>query len=101
MNEISASLARAFKRLDDFQAVQGRASADERLDAVLRLQESVGIGDEARALISERVESTDGRNSPLGHLLLGIIVGLTAAELEAEAGDRRSSEPGGSPRLSS
>lgn len=86
MDEIGDSLARAFDRIDDFEAVQHGRSGEELLDAVLLLQRSVGIGDEARVLIRDRLESIGGAANARGQILLGLIVGLTAAELDAEAG---------------
>ena len=65
--------------------MQAGASSDELLAAVIRLQESVGIDDDARVLIAERLEGIRGSAQAAGHLLLGLIVGLAAAELEAEA----------------
>lgn len=85
MNEITTSLARALDRIDDFEAVQSDRSAEELFDAVVLLQKSVGIGDETRALIRDRLEAIGGARNGRGHVLLGLIVGLTAAELEAEA----------------
>lgn len=81
---ITASLDSAFDRIADFQAVQGGSSADELLAAVIRLQESVGIADEPRALIAERLNRIDGSSRAPGHVLLGVIVGLMAAELATE-----------------
>ena len=68
-------LATAFDRLDDFLAVQGSRPP---LDAVLRLQEAVGIGDGERAVIRDRVDALDTR-AQAGAVLLGILVGLFAA----------------------
>ena len=86
LNEITDSLARALDRIEDFEAVQSGASSEELRDAVVVLGESVGIGDEARALLGERLEHLeDLEDAPCarGHVLLGLIVGLTAAELES------------------
>jgi hypothetical protein len=84
MADIADSLARAFDRIADFQAVQSDASADELFGAAIRLQESVGIADEPRALIAQRLPSIAGSMRAPGHVLLGVIVGLMAAELNAE-----------------
>ncbi|MGH2954089.1 MAG: hypothetical protein ACRDK9_08735 [Solirubrobacterales bacterium] len=89
MDEISDSVARAFDRIDDFHAVQRGLGAAELLDAVIRLQESVGIVDDTRALLKERLEAIGGSTKAPGHVLLGLIIGLTAAELAAEAGAPR------------
>ena len=78
-------LDRAFDRIEDFQAVQDGVVGEELLEAVNRLQESVGIADEPRALIAERLGGIAGSSRAPGHVLLGVIVGLMAAELAAEA----------------
>jgi hypothetical protein len=71
-------IARAFDRLDDFLAVQGPAPA---LDAVLALQQAVGIDAGERAVIRERVATLTGASdgAAAGPVLLGILVGLFAA----------------------
>jgi hypothetical protein len=76
-------LARAFDRLDDFLAVQGPRPG---LDAVLALQQAVGIDARERAVIRERVAALTGGGdaAAAGPVLLGILVGLFAA------GDARS-----------
>jgi hypothetical protein len=70
-------LATAFDRIDDFLAVQ---SPGLTLDAVLRLQEAVGIDDHARALIGERLATLEqrGQRAAVGSLLLGLLIGLFA-----------------------
>ena len=83
MNEITDSLARALDRIEDFEAVQSGVSSGELRDAVVLLGESVGIGDEARALLGERLEHREEAPCARGHVLLGLIGGLTAAELES------------------
>jgi hypothetical protein len=72
-------LVEAFDRIDDFLAVQGPAL--DR-DAVLALQAAVGVDEESRAVIRARVEAlTDsGHGVATGSLLLGILVGLFAAD---------------------
>jgi hypothetical protein len=50
---------------------------------VVLLGESVEIGDEARALLGERLQHLEEAPCARGHVLLGLIVGLTAAELES------------------
>ena len=85
LDEINDSLARAFARIDDFESVQAGVGGQDLIDAVVRLQESVGIDDEARALIGERLrERGDASRRAPGHVLLGIILGLIAAELHSE-----------------
>jgi hypothetical protein len=84
MDEISDSLERALDRIGDFRLLHGRRPADEQLEAVLCLQEAVGVGDEARALIRERIfEGPEAPSRPV-EMLLGLIVGLLAAQLESE-----------------
>ena len=53
------------------------------VEAVNRLQESVGIDDETRATFRDRVETLDSRFRA-GQVLLGVIVGLLAAQLQGE-----------------
>lgn len=78
----AAALDRAFDRLADFVAVQGEALD---VDAVVLLQESLGIDDDARVLFGERLEQLQPtRPTPTGAALLGLILGLSAAELAAE-----------------
>jgi hypothetical protein len=71
-------LARAFDRLDDFLAVQGRRPGP---DAVLALQRAVGIGADERAVIRDRLAALTGAGDgrAAGPVLLGILVGLLAA----------------------
>jgi hypothetical protein len=80
VKEITDSLARAFDRIDDFQSVQAGASSDELRDAVTLLQESVGINDDERSLIAQRLEDIRGTKPAAGSALLGLIVGLMAGE---------------------
>ena len=84
---IDDSLACALARIDDFESVQAGVRDQDLLDAVVCLQESVGIDDEARARIGEWIQER-GRASRhgTGQVLLGIVIGLMAAELHADAG---------------
>lgn len=75
----------AFDRLDDFESVQSGRSSDELLAAVTFLQESVGIKDDERRLIGKRLEARRSAAGTTGPVLLGVILGLMAAELEAES----------------
>jgi len=86
MSDATDSLAGALARIDDFEAVQADVCGQELVDAVARLQESVGLDDEARARIGEWLgeRGSASRRAP-GHLLLGIVVGLMTAELRSEA----------------
>jgi hypothetical protein len=72
------TLTRAFDRVDDFLAVQGPAL---HLDAVLALQQAVGVDDDARAVIRERLArlAAAGHGAAGGSVLLGVLVGLFAA----------------------
>ena len=68
-------IASAFDRLEDFLAIQG---AMPSMEAVLNLQAAVGIDDEERILIRERVDALScGEDA--GAVLLGVLVGLFAA----------------------
>ena len=68
----------AFDRIDDFLSVQSSAPS---VEAVTRLQEAVGITDDERVAIRERLEAI-GQRDHAGGVLLGVIVGLFAAGLE-------------------
>ena len=68
-------IASAFDRLEDFLAIQG---AMPSMEAVLNLQAAVGIDDDERLLIRERVDAL-GCGETAGAVLLGILVGLFAA----------------------
>ncbi|MGH2950494.1 MAG: hypothetical protein ACRDKX_00415 [Solirubrobacterales bacterium] len=84
VDAITDSLAEALDRIEDFKAVQHDRGTDELLAAVICLQESVGIRDDARALLGERIEALQGKTKATGHLLLGLIIGLSAADLARE-----------------
>jgi hypothetical protein len=75
----------AFDRIDDFLAVQGPALGR---DAVLALQEAVGVDDDSRAVIRARVGALvdAGHGTAAGSVLLGILVGLFAAGEGGPAG---------------
>jgi hypothetical protein len=75
-----AGIAEALDRIEDFIAVQGSQIS---VEAVNLLQESVGIDEETRAIFRDRVESLGPTYRP-APILLGVIVGLLAAQLEAE-----------------
>jgi hypothetical protein len=71
-------LDEAFDRIDDFLAVQGPSLS---MDAVLALNAAVGVDDDARAVIRERVARLvdAGHETAAGSVLLGVLVGLFAA----------------------
>jgi hypothetical protein len=72
-------LNEAFDRIDDFLAVQGPAL---NRDAVLALQAAVGVDDASRTVIRQRVAALadSGHGVAAGSVLLGILVGLFAAD---------------------
>ena len=75
----------AFDRIDAFLAVQ---TPGPTLDAVNLLQEAVGVDADARAIVRERVAAlASGAHAPTaGAVLLGILVGLFAADEDGESG---------------
>jgi hypothetical protein len=80
MDEIADSLARALGRIDDFKAIQAGADCWEMHAAVELLQESVGIHDDERVLLRDWLDENPNSKRADGHVLLGLIVGLTAGE---------------------
>jgi hypothetical protein len=82
MLAVTPDLARAFDRIDAFLAVQGPAPA---ANAVLALEAAVGVDDESRAVIRQRVAALAdaGHGAAAGSVVLGILVGLFAAERTA------------------
>lgn len=85
MRPITDSLELAFDRIDAFEAVQADATHEELLEAVCLLQEAVGITAETRAAITCRLDGIAGSSKAPGHVLLGLIVGLMAAQLDEES----------------
>jgi hypothetical protein len=76
---LAQTLQRAFDRLDDFEVVQHGIDSQNLIAAVNLLQESVGITDDERVVIRERL---DARSAvPKGAVLMGMILGLMAAQL--------------------
>lgn len=84
MTDVATSLERAFARIGDFNSVQHGRPQAELEAAVELLQESVGIDDDARAVLHAQLDGIPGSGRAPGHVLLGLIVGLTAAELRRE-----------------
>lgn len=75
---IAPRLDKAFDRIDDFVAVQGPTLSVEAVDL---LQEAVGVDEGARAIIRERIANLGDASA--GSVLLGVLVGLLAAEAAA------------------
>jgi hypothetical protein len=73
------ALSTAFDRIDDFVAVQTAARGGITADAVGLLQAAVGIAEEERGTIRERVAGVSP-GAHAGSVLLGILVGLLAAQ---------------------
>ena len=80
---MSDDVDEAFTRIGDFLAVQTAGDSGIELDNVLRLQESVGVDDDTRAVFAKRLSAVQP-NAPAGAVLLGLLVGLSAAQLQAE-----------------
>lgn len=76
MDDVNMNLARAFDQIAAFRAIHEPSGVS--LEAVLCLQEAVGIDDATRILIRERlfetVESDEARAT-----FLGLIIGLLAS----------------------
>ena len=75
------SLSSAFDRLHDFVEVQGPQLTPESVEL---LQAAVGITDGERRVMAERVLALEqpGRPVHTGAVLLGVLVGLFAAQFE-------------------
>lgn len=80
MSDVAQSLEQALDQIDAFKAIHEPGGVT--LDAVLCLQESVGIDDDSRVLIHERLYENGGGGS---HQFLGVIIGLLAARMQADA----------------
>jgi len=80
---MSDDVAEAFARIEDFLAAQTAGGSRIGLDNVLRLQESVGVDDVTRAVFVQRLSAVQP-NASAGAVLLGLLVGLSAAQLQAE-----------------
>jgi hypothetical protein len=68
----------AFDRVEDFCAVQHAQPADISTDAARCLQEAVGLTDDDRRLILERLP--DVGDAYPGAVLLGLVLGLLATQ---------------------
>jgi hypothetical protein len=73
------AIGTAFDRIDDFVTVQRAQRGEITLDAVLLLQEAVGVDERARATIRERLPEVS-ESAHAGSVLLGVLVGLLASE---------------------
>ena len=80
---LTAALQEAFDRLQDFLAIQAAGDRPLELAQVLRLQQSIGVDDQARAVFARCLDEVQP-NAPAGAVLLGLLVGLSAAQLQAE-----------------
>jgi hypothetical protein len=80
---LTDSLSYAFDRFDDFLEVQEPQLSP---DAVDLLQAAADVTDSERRLIAERVVSLQPPDKPphTGAVLLGVLVGLFAAQIESE-----------------
>lgn len=85
MSAVATNLQDAFDQIEAFRAIHEPAGVT--LDAVLCLQESVGIDDATRRLIADRLfneGAADSRQSTA--TFLGLIIGLLAAQFAEGAG---------------
>lgn len=80
MSEMAQRIEEALARIEDFEAVQHGAGPEGLADAVLCLQASVGIDDEARLALRGGLERSD-RLGQTGPILLGLVMGLLAADV--------------------
>ena len=80
---LTAALQQAFDRMQDFLAVQAADGRPLELAQVLRLQESVGVDDPTRAVFARCLDEVQP-NAPAGAVLFGLLIGLSAAQLQAE-----------------
>jgi hypothetical protein len=80
---LTDSLSSAFDRLDDFVEVQGPRLT---LESVGLLQAAADITERERRVICERVLALEqpGRPAHKGAVLLGVLVGLFAAQFEQD-----------------
>jgi len=80
MSDVAKSLEGALDQIDAFRAIHEPGGVS--LEAVLCLQEAVGIDDDSCAVIRERLYENGVGGSPT---FLGVIIGLLAARMEADA----------------
>jgi hypothetical protein len=80
---LSDSLSSAFDRFDAFLEVQGRTVTPEAVDL---LQAAAGVTESERGVIAERIVALQppDKSPHMGAVLLGVLVGLFAAQFEHE-----------------
>jgi hypothetical protein len=78
---IDNSLGQAFDRFGDFVAVQGSKLSVEALDL---MQSALGIDDETRRMLVRRLENDFQDDFKPAQVLLGVILGVSAAQLAEE-----------------
>jgi hypothetical protein len=66
MDPITDGLEPALERIDDFRALHDGRPLEEGVEAVLCLQEAVGIDEQTRLLVKDRIYG-DERLTPGGH----------------------------------
>jgi hypothetical protein len=81
IDSLQASLDEAFDRFGDFIAVQGRGPSVEALDL---MQEALGLDGESRRVMVERLERDFTEDFKAPQVLLGVILGVSAAWLAQE-----------------
>jgi hypothetical protein len=78
VSDVTDNLEQALDRIDAFRAIHEPGGVSS--EAVQCLMESVGIDDDGRALVHDRIfEAEDIRDG--ASTFLGVIIGLLAAEL--------------------
>lgn len=82
MNDVTDSLAQALDRIEDFRSIHEPEGVT--MEAVLCLQESVGISESTRRLVGERIFEREEAAGQSPANFLGVIIGLLAASFEAE-----------------
>lgn len=85
--DVTEALEHAFTRAADFMAVQRSGGDSVSLDAVARLQDSVGLSEAARVVFRERLTEINV-DADRGQVFFGVILGLMAA---AEVREREGS----------
>ena len=83
MNPAASGIDSAFDRIDAFVAVQAGRPFPEKVEAVKLLQAAVGIDDDGRRALRDRLEVL-GQSQHAGAVLLGLILGLFAASMGEE-----------------